>query len=118
MSQALALQRPLRVLQTGAAQLKLRAQRLWRAYPRETVGFGVLAAATAIALGGAAHSTPELAGAKAAQPPAPPPLLIQQIAPDQALRVNQSIPLAGGPNPAAAPFVFKGDAAARNRALE
>jgi spore germination cell wall hydrolase CwlJ-like protein len=73
---------------------------------------------TAIALGGAAHSTPEVAAAKSAQPPAPPPLLIQQIAPDQALRVNQSIPLVGGPNPAAAPFVFKGDTAARKRALE
>jgi spore germination cell wall hydrolase CwlJ-like protein len=118
MSQAMASQRPLRALQTTAAQLKLRARRLWRAYPRETVGFGLLTAMAAIALGGAAHSMPERPGAKADQPPAPPPLLIQQIAPDQALRVNQSIPLAGGPNPAAAPFVFKGDTAARKRALE
>jgi spore germination cell wall hydrolase CwlJ-like protein len=118
MSQTLVIQRPLRVLQTNAAQLKLRGQRLWRAYPRETLGFGLLAAMAAIALGSAAHSTPEVQGAKAIQPPAPPPLLIQQIAPDQALRVNQAIPLAGGPNPAAAPFVFKGDMAARKRALE
>ena len=50
--------------------------------------------------------------------PAPPPLLVRQIAPEQALQVNQTIPIAAGPNPAARPFAFTGNAAARSRALE
>lgn len=120
MAQRLALQHPLRVLRTNAARLKLRAQELLRVYPREAAGFGVFALIAAVALGGAAHSTPELAGAKAPSvaPPAPPPMLYRQVAPDQALQINQGIPLASGPNPAAAPFSFKGDSAARKRALE
>ena len=109
MTQALTLSRPL----DGLA-------RLWRAYPRETLGFGLLAVAAAAAIGGAAHSTPELPGAKTADvvPPAPPPMVIRQIAPDQALQVNQEIPLAGGPNPAAMPFAFKGDKGVRAQALQ
>jgi len=76
MAQALTLSRPL----GGLAKL-------WRAYPRETVGLALFAIVTAAAIGGAANSTPELPGAKAreAAPPAPPPLLIRQLAPDQAL---------------------------------
>ena len=94
--------------------------KLWRAYPRETVGFGLLAAAAVAALGGAAHSTPELPALPAAKvaTPVPPPLEIRQLAPDQALQLNEKIPLAQGPNPAALPFQFKGDTAARKRALE
>src|SRR5207248_4456703 len=65
-----------------------------------------------------AHSTPELSAGAAAAPPAPPPLLIRQLAPEQALQVNALIPVAQGPNPAAAPFAFRGDAAARKQALE
>ena len=119
MSHGLALQHPLRVLRKTAAQLKLRAHGLWRTYPRETAGLGLLAAASAVALGGAAHSMPERsAAAAAAAAPAPPPLLIRQLAPEQALQINQGIPVSSGPNPAAAPFRFKGDAAARKRALE
>ena len=37
--------------------------------------------------------------------PAPEPLLIRDLAPETALKVNAEIPLAGGPNPAARPFV-------------
>lgn len=110
MAQASTLSRPLDGL-----------TRLWRAYPRETVGFGVLALATAAAIAGAAHSTPELPAANAAKtvaPPAPPPLIVRQLPPDQALQINQAMPLASGPNPAAAPFAFKGNDAARKRALE
>jgi spore germination cell wall hydrolase CwlJ-like protein len=89
--------------------------RLWRAYPRETVGLGVLGLAIAAAIGGAAQSSPELPAGAA--PPAPPPLLVRQIAPEQALAVNQEIPITHGPNPAALPFAFKGAAAARGQAL-
>src|SRR5437870_13799580 len=103
MTQALTLSKPL----DGVA-------RLWRAYPRETVGLSLLGLAIASAIGGAAHSTPELPNAAAAVP-APPPLIVRQLPPEQALRINQEIPLASGPNPAAAPFVFKGDKVARTR---
>ena len=97
--------------------LKLRAGRLWRAYPRETLGLGLLGLILAGAIGGAAYSTPGTPVPQAA-PPAPPPLLLKQVAPAQALVINGGIPLAQGPNPAAAPFVFKGNSAARAQALE
>jgi spore germination cell wall hydrolase CwlJ-like protein len=119
MQQALKLSRPLDGLRNGAAQVKLRAAALWRAYPRETIGFGLLGLAVAAAVGGAAHSTPEVARpAPEAAPPAPPPMLIRQLAPEQALQVNQDIPVANGPNPAAKPFLFSGSNAARTQALE
>ena len=109
MAQAVILSRPL----DGLA-------RLWRAYPREMVGLALFAIIAAAAIGGAANSTPELPAAKSpeAAPPAPPPLLIRQLAPDQALQINQAIPLASGPNPAAAPFQFKGNEASRKQALQ
>ena len=97
--------------------LRARAARMWRTYPRETVGAGlfVLIAATAVATTSLVqvHSShhPQVA------PPAPPPMTVRPIAPAQAIRVNSEIPVAGGPNPAAAPFLFKGGAAARTQAL-
>jgi spore germination cell wall hydrolase CwlJ-like protein len=63
-----------------------------------------------------ASHIPESEAAKAA-PPAAPPMLVRPIAPDQALKLNAAVPLASGPNPVAAPFVFKGSAAARAQAL-
>jgi spore germination cell wall hydrolase CwlJ-like protein len=116
MSETMTLSRPLAGLRNRAAQLKLRAEGLWRSHPRETAGFGILALAVAAAVGGVAHSTPETQPAVA--PPAPPPMLIRELAPEKALQVNEHIPIASGPNPAAQPFVFKGDKAARGRALE
>src|SRR6476469_4172523 len=102
MQQTLILSRPFDGLRKSAASLKARAQGIWRTHPRETLGFGLLGAIAAVAIAGSAHSIPELPGPQAA-PPAPPPLLVQQIAPDQALKVNSAIPIAVGPNPAAAP---------------
>jgi spore germination cell wall hydrolase CwlJ-like protein len=81
------------------------------------VGVGVLSVIAAAAIAGSIPSTPQ-ASAPAAAPPAPPPLLIRQLAPEQALQVNQEIPIAHGPNPAATPFLLKGDKAARAQALE
>ncbi len=119
MQQAVTLSRPLHGLRKSVAQLKLRAAALARAYPRETIGFGLLGFAVAAALGGAAVSQSGTAGpAPEAAPPAPPPLLIRQLAPEQALKVNEEIPVASGPNPAAQPFRFKGNDAARKQALE
>src|SRR4249919_162573 len=110
MAQALTLSRPL----DGLAKL-------WRAYPRETVALGLLGLAAAAAIAGAAHSTPELPARTASNTvsvPAPPPLIVRQLPPDQAVKINDTIPLASGPNPAAAPFAFTGNAAARKRALD
>jgi hypothetical protein len=44
-------------------------------------------------------------------------MVVRPLAPDQALRLNAEIPVARGPNPAAAPFQFSGNAAARAQAL-
>jgi spore germination cell wall hydrolase CwlJ-like protein len=100
-----------------------RAVALWRGHPRELAALGALALAGAIAVGGVAWSTPSLIGIGDSNTeqtaPAPPPLLIRNIAPDQALAVNNEIPLASGPNPAAAPFTLgNADAATRARALD
>ena len=106
--------------------LSLSAAKFWRDYPREALALGALGVAAAAALAGAAYSTPTLSGLRAVTgqaaadaPPAPPPLLVRQLAPEDALSINQEIPVTGGPNPAARPFAMKGvDAAAKSRALE
>ena len=118
MSATVALSQPFGALRTRAAQLKLRAERLARAYPRETVGSGIFSLIAVTAITGGALAMPETGTSTANLPPAPPPMLVRQIAPEQALKVNEAIPVAHGPNPAAAPFVFKGSAAARKQALE
>ena len=74
---------------------------------RGFVAIGTLAIPNA-ATGPAAH----------AAPPAPPPLILQPVAPQQALKVNSEIPLANGPNPAAAAFIFNGNSTARAQALQ
>ena len=116
MTQVLALSKPLAGVRRNAAQLKLRFAALRRLYPRETLGTGlfVLVAAAAIA-------TTSLTGGPRtdhapAAPPAPPPMIVRPLAPDQAFRLNAAIPVARGPNPVAAPFVFKGNSAARAQA--
>jgi spore germination cell wall hydrolase CwlJ-like protein len=95
--------------------LAARAAALWRAYPRETLGVGLfgLVAAAAIAT---TSLSPSSQRAHAA-PPAPPPMIVRPLAPDQAVKLNAEIPVIAGPNPAAAPFQFKGSAAARTQAI-
>jgi spore germination cell wall hydrolase CwlJ-like protein len=117
MNQALAISSPLEGLKARASALKARAVDLGRAYPRETIGLGVLGLIGFAAIAGVANSTSGQQTARAA-PPAPPPLLLKQVAPDQAVRMNAAIPVASGPNPSALPFVFKGNAAARTQALQ
>ena len=116
MTYAAALSRPLDGLRRTATRLKLRAAAFGRAYPREAVGLGLFGIVGAAAVAVTALTAPS-EGVKAA-PPAPPPMIVQPIAPGQALKVNAAIPLTGGPNPVAAPFVFKGSAGARSQALE
>jgi spore germination cell wall hydrolase CwlJ-like protein len=114
MAQALTLSRPWAEISRTGAELKLRAAALWRAHPRKTLGIGVLGMVAAAALGTAVGTAPNRAEAA---PPAPPPLLIRDIAPQQALQVNAQIPVAQGPNPAALPFKFTGNSATRGQAL-
>ena len=102
--------------------LKLLPARLWRNHPRESVALGVLALAGAIAAAGSAWSTPSLGDVRASEPsktaPAPPPLLIRNLAPTDAVAVNQKIPLSAGTNPPAKPFGFRGNATTRAQAVE
>lgn len=115
MAETLTFSRPLDGLTPTA--LRERARGLMRAYPRETVGVGVLAFVGFVVLGSMTIPNPATAPAAHAAPPAPPPLILKPLAPGQALKLNAEIPVAGGPNPAAAPFVFKGNSASRGQAL-
>ena len=118
MSQALTLSRPLKGLTTHAARLKLRAEALWRAYPREALGAGLFGFILLTTVGGAAFSGSGFGEAAQAAPPTPPPMIVKQLPVDQALKINAAMPVVEGPNPAAKPFKFKGDKASRVRALE
>jgi spore germination cell wall hydrolase CwlJ-like protein len=117
MAHALTFTRPIDGLRKGVSRLRTRAQSTWRAYPRETVGVGLFALVAAGALGTTAISTSTMPVDSRVKPPAPPPMIVRPIAPDQALKVNAGIPVNAGPNPAAAPFEFKGSATARSQAL-
>src|SRR6476660_1516113 len=118
MTQALTLNRPLDCIRRTAVRLRDRGRALVRAHPRGVVGFGVLGFVGFVALGSIAVPNPATTPAAHAAPPAPPPLILQPVAPGQAVKVNSEIPFVTGPNPAAAPFVFKGSATARTQALQ
>ena len=102
--------------------LPFEPSRPWRTHPRETIAVGLLGAAL-LALAGVSGATPALpsfgspkAEAQPALPLAKPlPDQIRDLAPETALAVNANIPLAGGPNPAAAPFAL-GQASVDTRA--
>ena len=89
-----------------------RAAKLWRTHTREMVALAGMALAGMIAAAGSAFSSPSLGDVtedrSGATAPAPPPLLVRNIAPTTALAVNQNIPVADGPNPAAPPFSMAG----------
>jgi spore germination cell wall hydrolase CwlJ-like protein len=117
MADAVTLPQPLASARRTVLHARERVRVLMHAYPRETIGLGVFGFVLAVAAGSALVPNPT-AGPAHAAPPAPPPLILQQIAPEQALKVNSEIPLSSGPNPAAAPFVFKGSDSARKQALQ
>jgi len=117
MAEALFIPRPLDGLRRSAFRWRESARTLLHAYPREAIGLGVLGFVSVVAVGSLAVSNPATGPAADAAPPAPPPLILQPVAPQQALKVNANIPLAGGPNPAATAFVFKGSKTARTQAL-
>jgi len=117
MTQSLVLTRPFAGMQRRASRLKQRAGTLWHAYPRELVGAGLLALVGVAAVGTTVGFRQHPAEHPQAAPPAPPPMAVRPLAPQQALKLNAEIPVANGPNPAALPFVLKGDASARTQAL-
>ncbi len=108
MTQALTLHRPLESVRTTALHWREQARALIRAHPRGALGLGVLSLVGFVAIGGIVVPNPATNPSAHAAAPAPPPLILQSIAPQQALKVNAEIPLTGGPNPAAAPFNFTG----------
>jgi spore germination cell wall hydrolase CwlJ-like protein len=118
MNQTLTISRPFDGLRNAVLRRTERGRALVRAYPRETIGVGVLGFVTAVALGSMAVPNPATSPAVHAAPPAPPAMTYQEVAPQQALKINAEIPLANGPNPAATPFVFKGSTTARAQALD
>ena len=97
--------------------------RPWRTHPRETVGLAVLGLTAAIALGGAGSSgwLPGVGESRAAAavPALPDVNAIRPVAPETALQINNELPFATGPNPAARPFALAhAGAETRERALE
>lgn len=95
----------------------------WRQHKREAATLGALALACAAVAAGSAWSSPgtsEIAAARAERTaPAPPPLLVRNIAPTEAEALNGRIPLASEPNPSAPAFSTAGlSAASRAQALE
>jgi spore germination cell wall hydrolase CwlJ-like protein len=118
MAEALILSRPLDGLRRAVLRWRERARTLVRAHPREAIGVGVLGFITAVAIGSMTVPNPATNPAAHAAPPALPAMTYQQVAPQQALQINAQIPLADGPNPAAAPFLFKGNATAKTQALQ
>jgi hypothetical protein len=99
--------------------------RPWRTHPRETVGLGLLGLVSMIALAGAASSADLtwLPGNRdsvraAALPALPDVAAVRPVAPETALQINQQIPFATGPNPAASPFHLAAGAESQERALE
>ena len=104
--------------------LSLPTAKFWRDYPRETVALGALGVAAAAALASVADSTPTLNGLGSATeqaadgPPAPPPLLVRQLAPEDALSINQAIPVNNGPTRRRGLAMRATTATAKARALE
>lgn len=104
--------------------LRLETARLWQSYPREIVAVSLLAFSASMALAGSAWSTPTtpevaIATANPLAPPAPPPLLVRELAAADAVAINRATPLDSGPNPAAKPFdLGKANEATRAQALE
>ena len=100
--------------------------RPWLTHPRETVAGAILVAVGLVVLAGSSGATPLLpqfarqVELQQAAPPAKPlPNQIRDLAPATALELNAQIPIAGGPNPAANPFILgKSSAETRARALE
>jgi spore germination cell wall hydrolase CwlJ-like protein len=100
--------------------------RVWRDYPREVVVLATLAVAAVAAVASATVPGVPTRGLSVSRPVAspaisfaPPPLLVRKLAPEDAIAINQAIPLSDSANPAARPFGRRiADPAAHARALD
>ena len=115
MSQALTKGDPLGGLGARAKAAANSARRALRTDPRVAAATAISAAAV---LGAVASQVLPLAEPAGAAPPAPPPMLVQQIAPERAQAINAALPITDADNPAAAAFAFKGGAETRGQALQ
>lgn len=88
-----------------------------RSHAREALALGLLVPLAFAAGATLAHSAPQTR-ATDMTPASPPPMLLRNLAPDAALQINGATPIAVGPNPAASPFIFRGDSATREQALQ
>ena len=82
------------------------------------VAIGALAAAMTYQSVQTASSKSAGGPTSASLPIEAPPLLLRDVAREDALTINREIPLVGGPNPPARPFKASGDTTAHARALE
>ena len=91
---------------------------LWRNHPRESGAMAVLAVVSAAVIAGTAGSTFLSNRAQAAVAPPPPPAMeYRAVAPDEAVKINNLIPIAA-PAGAARPFLGgTANAVAQDRAL-
>ena len=93
---------------------------LWRSHPRESAGMALLAVVGAAVIAGTAGSTLRMPdqGATEVAPPAPPPMDYRPVAPEDAVRINNAIPLSGPAGTARPFFDAKASAVAQGRALD
>jgi spore germination cell wall hydrolase CwlJ-like protein len=97
---------------------------LLRSHPRESAGAGLLVLAGLASMAAVANPSgavplrPDSHAAAAPTVQEMTPFAVRQVAAGEAQRLNAALPLAGGPNPAAAPFVLKASSETYGRALE
>jgi spore germination cell wall hydrolase CwlJ-like protein len=115
MAKAVSAIGPLDGIGRRARALAASGRRLARAEPRAAVAIGLASVAAATA--GLFQLLAAVDPADAA-PPAPPPMLVRQVPPEQALKINAALPLDNSDNPAATPFRLTGSPAARAEALQ
>ncbi|WP_245600287.1 cell wall hydrolase [Sphingomonas jaspsi] len=94
--------------------LALKPSRPLSAFSREIAISAMLGVAAMTALAGVSGATPRLPGfiageeqvAQAEVPPAPPPMIVRDVAPDEAVKLNAAIPVANVDLSPAAPFTL------------
>ena len=91
MTAAVTLARPLDGFRRAALRARGRGLALWHRHPRGSLGLLGLVSLSAAA---STLVTPGSQPQAQVAPPAPPPLIMKQIAPEQALKVNAEIPVA------------------------
>jgi spore germination cell wall hydrolase CwlJ-like protein len=115
MAQVVIAARPLDGLGRRARALAASGRELALAEPRAAVAIGLASVAAATA---GLFQLLAAADPASAAPPAPPPLLVRAVAPEQAQKINAALPLDNSDNPAATPFRLSGSASARAQALQ